>query len=157
MTKPAFWMLLATVIVMPIHHAAAVETLSAKELALHCKVLPEASESIDGQYCIRYIQGFIDGAVTTDVRVMMNVEAESKREETIAERAFRTRLPSRSDEQRAAGYAEFCLGDPLPLKEVVAKVVADLDKDFGVSESSKSARNAVYASLRRHYPCKDSQ
>lgn len=154
MIKVTFWLLAVTAFLLPVNNASAVEVLSAQELASHCKVLPDATDSIDGQYCIRYIQGFIDGAVTTDVRVMVNIEAESKREETIAERAFRTRLPSRSDRERASGYAEFCLGDPIELKEVVANVVSDLDEDISINASSHPARDVVYASLRKHYPCK---
>ena len=156
MSKLTFWLLAITAFLLPVNNSEAIEVLSAEELAVHCEVLPEASNSIDGQYCIPYIQGFIDGAITTDVRVMVNVEAQYKRTETIAERAFRTRLPSRADRERASGYAEFCLGDPVPLKEVVANVVADLDKDIGVSKPAKSARDVVYASLRRHYSCKES-
>ena len=135
--------------------ARAVEVLSAVELAGHCKAFPEAKSSSDGVYCIRYIQGFIDGAVATDVRVMINVEAETKRAETIKERALRTRLPSRSDSRRASGYAEFCLGDPVPLEEVVGKVVNDLTKLVGSNTGPGSARDSVYKSLREHYPCED--
>jgi hypothetical protein len=155
MTKLFFWLLTVTAILMPIHNAPAVEILSAEELAAHCDAFPEASDSTDGQYCIRYIQGFIDGAVVTDVRVMLNVEAESKREETIAERAFRTRLGSLSESRRAAGYAEFCLGDPVPLKEVVTKVVNDLKAGLETKESLIAAREAVYESLRKNYSCND--
>ena len=67
--------------------ARAVEVLSAEELASHCVAFPDDADSVDGQYCIRYIQGFIDGAVATDVRVMLNIEAE--RSETFTERAMR--------------------------------------------------------------------
>ncbi|MFT6408949.1 MAG: hypothetical protein ACJAQ6_002371 [Arenicella sp.] len=155
MTKLVFWVLGVISVLMPLHNTAAVEALSAQELALHCKVLPELSDSIDGQYCIRYIQGFIDGAVATDVRVMVNVEAESDRQETIAERAIRTRLSSRFNNQRAASYAEFCLGDPVPLKDVVANVVRDLEQDLKTDNSEHPARDVVYQSLRNNYPCKD--
>jgi hypothetical protein len=151
-----FWLLGVTLIIVPVKNANAIEVLSAQELASHCKVLPDASDSIDGQYCIRYIQGFIDGAVATDIRVMVNIEAESDRIETIAERAIRTRLSSRFNSQRAAGYAEFCLGDPVLLKEVVANVVRDLDQDLKIDDTEHPARDVVYQSLRNNYPCKKS-
>lgn len=156
MIKPVFWLLTVTAILLTSHRAAAIEVLSAEELASHCEAFPEESTSPDGEYCIRYIQGFIDGAVATDVRVMMNIEAESRRGETIAQRAIRTRLPGRAERRRAAGYAEFCLGDPVPLREVVANVVSDLNADLEANESPGSARDAVYRSLRKHYPCTDS-
>lgn len=151
-----FWLFAVTLSLIPLHSAKAVETLSAQELASHCAVLPDAAESTDGQYCIRYIQGFIDGAVVTDVRVMENIEAEFNQQETIAERAIRTRLSSRFNRQRAAGYAEFCLGDPVPLKEVVTNVVRDLDQDLKINNSLHPARDVVYESLRKHYPCTES-
>lgn len=156
MTKFVFRLFTATALLLPAHNAISVEVLSVEELASHCEVLPEASDSIDGQYCIRYIQGFIDGALATDVRVMVNIEAQSKRSESIADRAIRTRLPSKSESQRAAGYAEFCLGDPLPLKDVVTSVVNDLNARIETKGSSIPARDAVYESLRKNYPCNDS-
>lgn len=132
--------------------ADAVEILSAEELASHCAVFHDDPEGVDGQYCVRYIQGFIDGAVATDVRVMLNMEAE-RDEETFTERAIRTRIIDRNSLTRAAGYAEFCLGDPVPLVEVVTKVIADLDERVKATDSSGTARDSVYESLRRHYPC----
>jgi hypothetical protein len=131
--------------------ADAVEVLTAEELASHCEAFPNDAASVDGEYCVRYIQGFIDGAVATDVRVMLNMDAE--KEESFTERAIRTRMIDRDLQLRAAGYAEFCLGDPVPLAEVVAKVVADLDERMKSTDSPGSARDAVYESLRRNYPC----
>jgi hypothetical protein len=133
----------------------AVEVLSAEELASHCEIFHEDAEGVDGQYCVRYIQGFIDGAVATDVRVMLNMEAERDKE-TFTERAIRTRMIDRNSMTRAAGYAEFCLGDPVPLIEVVEKVIADLDERVKATDSSGTARDVVYESLRRHYPCEKS-
>lgn len=132
--------------------ADAVEVLSAEELASHCAEFHDDPDGVDGQYCVRYIQGFIDGAIATDVRVMLNMEAE-RGEETFTERAIRTRIIDRNSLTRAAGYAEFCLGDPVPLVEVVTRVVDDLDERVKATDSSGTARDAVYESLRRHYPC----
>ena len=134
--------------------ADAVEVLTAEELASHCEAFPDDAESIDGEYSVRYIQGFIDGAIATDVRVMLNMEAE--RDETFTERAIRTRMIDRNLQLRASGYAEFCLGDPVPLAEVVAKVVTDLDERMKAMDSTSSARDVVYESLRRNFPCEAS-
>ena len=133
--------------------ARAVEVLTVHELVSHCEFLETAPDGADAQYCIRYIQGFIDGAAATDVRVMLTVEADDDRSESFSERAKRTRAPTRSDQFRAARLAGFCLGDPLPLKDVVDKVVKDL-VTLDVDETARSpARDAVYNSLRDHYPC----
>ena len=133
--------------------AEAVEVLTAEELASHCEAFPDDAQGVDGEYCVRYIQGFIDGAIATDVRVMLNMEAERDEEETFTERAIRTRMIDRDLQLRASGYAEFCLGDPVPLAEVVGKVVADLEQRIKAMDSSGTARDAVYESLRRNYPC----
>lgn len=132
----------------------AVEVLSARELASHCALLGSEPEGVDGQYCIRYIQGFIDGAVATDVRVMLNAEGSLERSETFTERAMRTRAPSRADRFRAANLAGFCLGDPLPLRDVVDVVVADLAALPDGAGKDEPAMEVVYTSLQQHYPCK---
>ncbi len=140
----------AVILLAAAREAPAVEPLSANELAEHCVVYPEGAESVDGQFCIRYIQGFIDGAVATDQRVLLNMEAELRRE-SYAERAIRIRGSDRLRD-RAARYAEFCLGEPVSLSDVVTRVVDDL-RDRDLVEDAM-ARTVVYASLREHYPCK---
>lgn len=139
-------------LLLPVQYAGAYEVLTARELASHCVAIPKASDSADGQYCIRYIQGFIDGAVATDARVMVNLESELANE-TFSQRAIRLRAPDREVYRRSARYAEFCLGDPVPLHEVVDKIVTDLFERKYL-EAEVTARDLVYASLRKHYPCK---
>ena len=131
----------------------AVEVLPARELASHCTAFPDDSTSADGEYCVRYIQGFIDGAVATDARVMLNMQSEMEERESFSERAKRTRVPNRRELRRAAEYAEFCLGDPVPLREVVTKVVDDLNAALDGLPEDATARDFVYQSLRTHYPC----
>jgi hypothetical protein len=132
--------------------ALAVEALSTEELISHCVVYEEDPDGEDGIFCVRYIQGFIDGAVVTDERVTYNVADEYDREETFAERAIRTRLGSRIDRYGPSYYAEFCLGEPVPLAEVVRVVIADL-LALESLEGRELARDVVYATLRREYPC----
>ena len=134
--------------------AKALEVLTAQELASHCALLSTEPEGVDGQYCVRYIQGFIDGAIATDARVMLNTESALASSETFTERAMRTRMPNRADRSRAAGLAGFCLGDPLPLREVVDVVVADLATHQDSTAKNKPAMEVVYNSLLKNYPCK---
>ena len=134
--------------------AKALEVLTAQELASHCAVLNTEPESIDGQYCVRYIQGFIDGAVATDARVMLNAESALADNETFIDRAMRTRIPGPAERSRAAGLAGFCLGDPLPLRDLVDVVVADLALQQDSTEENEPAMEAVYNSLLKNYPCK---
>lgn len=136
------------------HSSAAIEVLSIHELVSHCERLEADPDGADAQYCVRYIQGFIDGAVATDARVMLNVE-EHGSTETFSERAKRTRLPNNTDRFRAARLAGFCLGDPLPLRNVVKVIVADLVARGHGAQGDAPAREAVYESLMAHYPCPD--
>lgn len=132
--------------------AMAVEILSSEELLSHCNRYHEPEAEADRIFCLRYIQGFIDGAVATDERVMQNVARELGAEESFSERAARTRIGSRLNRYGASGYAEYCLGDPVPLKEVVEHVVDDA-QDPAVVARLPRARDLVYAALRSHYPC----
>jgi len=131
---------------------SAVEALSTGELALHCNLYHDESASEDRTFCVRYIQGFIDGAVATDERVTNNVTKEFEEDDSYSERAARTRIGARLKRYGASVYAEYCFGDPVPLKEVVEHVVTDL-ADGSVAEQYPLARDIVYFSLRKHYPC----
>jgi hypothetical protein len=133
-------------------NAFAVEALSTEELIAHCAVYEEDPDGGDGIFCVRYIQGFIDGAVATDERVTYNVADEYDREESFSERAIRTRVGSRIGRYGSSYYAEFCLGEPVPLADVVKAVVADLSKIDDVA-GRELARDVVYATLRNEYPC----
>lgn len=136
--------------------AQAVEALSTEELLLHCELYDDDPDNRDGIFCVRYIQGFIDGAVATDERVTMNVANEVDDEEGFVERAMRTRLGSRMEQFGPSYYAEFCLGEPLELKTVVLTVIADL-LDPTTSAASPLARDVVYNTLRREYPCESTE
>ena len=142
------WLLLAPI-------AWAVEALSTEELVSHCDRYYDEDAEEDRIFCIRYIQGFIDGAVATDERVTRNVAMEYEKEETFSERAKRTRVGSRLERYGATVYAEYCLGDPVPLREVVEHVVED-SSDKELIAANPLARDLVYKTLRTHYPCTES-
>ena len=137
-----------------VNEATAVEALSTEELISHCVVYGDDPDGEDGIFCVRYIQGFIDGAVATDERVTYNVAAEYDKKETFTERAIRTRVGSRIERYGPSYYAEFCLGDPVPLADVVDVVVADL-LSLESLEGRENARDVVYTTLRREYPCEN--
>jgi hypothetical protein len=144
--------MIALVILLAGPSAWGVETLSSEELLSHCNNYYEPEAEADRIFCVRYIQGFIDGAVATDERVVQNVSRELGGEETFSERATRTRIGSRLERFGASAYAEYCLGDPVPLKEVVEHVVEDA-QDPALVARIPVARDLVYQALRDHYPC----
>jgi hypothetical protein len=153
MTLRACLLLLPGLLLAP--EARSVEALSTAELMSHCDKYYDDSATEDRVFCVRYIQGFIDGAVATDEKVTQNVVGEFDKEETYSERAARTRIGRRLERFGSSVYAEFCLGDPIPLKEVVEHVVEDATDPERVSRNPL-ARDLVYDTLREHYPCPDS-
>ena len=132
--------------------ATAVDALSTEELASHCEHYDKDPAGKDGIFCVRYIQGFIDGAVATDERVTLNVAAEFEEEESFSERAARIRLGSRLERFGPSVYAEYCLGAPVLLAAVVDHVVASLQNQK-VTANMPLARDLVYLTLRTDYPC----
>ena len=132
--------------------AESVEPLSTPELAEHCAFFHEDREGKDAIFCIRYVQGFIDGAVATDARVLENIATEFDDDETFSERAIRNRIGSRVNLRGPTVYADFCLGEAISLEEVVGKVVEDL-ANRKVLDEDLLARDAVFSTLRREYPC----
>lgn len=132
--------------------AESVEPLSTPELAEHCAFYHEDRDGKDAIFCVRYVQGFIDGAVATDARVLENIATEFDKNETFSERAIRTRIGSRINRRGPTVYADFCLGEPDSLEDVVEKVVDDL-ANRKVLDEDLLARDAVFSTLRREYPC----
>lgn len=132
--------------------ANSVEPLSTPELAEHCAFYYEDRDGKDAIFCVRYVQGFIDGAVATDARVLENVARQFDEDETFTERAIRSRIGSRINRRGPTVYADFCLGEPDSLEEVVEKVVDDL-ANRKVLDQDLLARDAVFSTLRREYPC----
>lgn len=133
----------------------ALQPLTLHELVTHCKQLAKDAKGVDGQYCIRYIQGFIDGAVETDDRILQDLEQQTGNMDALTERALRTRMPRRGSYDRPGSLTGFCLPDPIPLRGVVDTLVADLiARDIGETAESP-ARVAVEDSLRNHYPCEE--
>lgn len=132
--------------------AYSVEPLSTPELAEHCAFYYEDRDGKDAIFCVRYVQGFIDGAVATDARVLENVATEFDDNESFADRAIRSRIGSRINRRGPTVYADFCLGEPDSLEAVVEKVVDDL-ANRKVLDKDLLAREAVFSTLRREYPC----
>lgn len=131
--------------------ASAIEPLTAEELKTICAGVELAAEESESRPCITYVKGFLDGAVATDGRVAENVASEFNEEETFSQRAIRTRVIDRLNRYGPSVYAEFCVGQPDPIAEVVLHVLEELERYDDLA--AVQAQSVVYASLRRHYPC----
>lgn len=132
--------------------ASAIQPLTAIQLKEVCADAIKSEDSPEARLCVYYVKGFLDGAVATDARVAKNVAAEIEEQETFAERAIRTRIGSRLKKYGPSVYAEFCVGQPDPIVDVVLHVVEELDRYDDLEGTN--AQTVVYDSLRRYYPCK---
>lgn len=142
----------AITLMLAVSTAFAVEPLTAKTLDRYCAEFDEKPESILSQKCVAYVGGFLDGAIVTDSRVAENVVKEiEEEEETFTQRAIRTRISDRMKKFGPSVYAEFCVGEPVPIKELVIHVVEEIDSRKFLE--GVAARQIVYASLKEHYPC----
>ena len=130
----------------------AVEPLTAKQLNEICTDNGELRQGDEGRLCLFYVKGFLDGAVATDARVAENVADEADKE-TFAERAIRTRVINRLEKYGPSVYAEFCIGEPDPIVDVLNHVVERLAAVKNME--SIQAQAVVYGALREHYPCPD--
>ena len=83
--RTAFIVVTVLAVLMPFSNAQAVEPLSTRELTSHCAHYVSNPQGPDAIFCVRYIQGFIDGAVATDERVTINVAAEYSTSSRVAE------------------------------------------------------------------------
>lgn len=139
----------STFCISPVSSAA--EPLSASRLQEICSDGAAEYDSAEAQLCLFYVKGFLDGAVATDARVAENVVSEIEAGESFTERAIRTRVIKRLGEFGPSVYAEFCVGQPDPIADVVSHVAEELRRYDDVS--GVYAQTVVYDSLRRHYPC----
>ena len=128
----------------------AVEPLLAEQLKAYCVAENEDDRRHNEALCIAYITGFLDGAVATDERVAENVVDELE-EGSFTERALRTRMVRRMRDRGPTVYAGFCVGNPVPIAEVVEHVVEELTE--AEIPEGRAAQIFVYNSLRKHYPC----
>ncbi|MEO1244240.1 MAG: Rap1a/Tai family immunity protein [Pseudomonadota bacterium] len=129
----------------------AVEPLSAEQLRDYCISSDANSAVAPSELCVVYVTGFLDGAVATDERVAENIADEIEREESFTERALRTRMVRRMRDSGPTVYAEFCVGNPVPIAEVVEHVIEELSESDSLVD--RLAQDFVYASLKKHYPC----
>lgn len=130
--------------------AFAIEPLTAKVLQDVCNADGQNRTPDSSSLCVFYIKGFLDGAVATDGRVAENVAREAD-EESFSERAIRTRVIDRLNKFGPSVYAEFCIGQPDPIADVVAHVIQRLSTTDNLAEIQAQA--VVYGALREHYPC----
>src|SRR5210317_308918 len=135
---------MAITCVLTATRASAIEPLTASQLREVCVDSLEQPGSPEARLCVYYVKGFLDGAVATDGRVAENVASEIDEQENFTERAIRTRVSNRLRDFGPSVYAEFCVGQPDPIADVVRHVIEELDRYEVLA--SVQAQTVVYAS-----------
>ena len=121
------------------------------ELASHCEHYPKDPNGADAIFCIRYIQGFIDGAIATDERVAQNVAAEhSQKKRSLNEQL---ELAHRGSNVMARPTMLILSRRTFAIKNSCAQDRPKISRKEKCLASSFPARDAVYQILRKEYPC----
>ncbi len=149
--KTLFASLALSLLLLTAPPASAIDPLSAAALRDICANAGDEPDTAEASLCVFYVKGFLDGAVATDGRVAENVAAEISEQDSFSERAIRTRVIDRLNRFGPSVYAEFCVGQPDPIAEVVQHVIEELDRHDDLD--GVKAQTIVYDSLRRHYNC----
>lgn len=142
-------MTLTAVAFSPVSQAA--DPLGALALKKYCGALKDASDSAEARLCLLYINGFVDGAIVTDERVTQNVVKEVDKQESLLDRAMRTRLLGQLRDFGPSFYAEFCVGKAVSIAGIADRVMAEFD--YHSALENVAAQTIVFDALRRHYPC----
>lgn len=129
--------------------------LSADELQRHCGSYLSDQNSRGGTLCAAFIQGFIAGTSATEQEIDASVEhVGAAGNESFAERAARTRIGSRLQQEAVSGYSGYyCLEDDAPAEAVVARVTATMQQASDYLSDSRSAEELVHEALVLSFPC----
>lgn len=130
--------------------ALAIEPMTLKELSELCENYQKNSESSESKQCVRYIKGFIDGAIAIDPKLASDSKA-SEKKPSYTERAIKSRIGNRIKSYATPANNDFCLGKPVLMKEIVYKVKKNILKK---AQSDELALFVIYRTLRQEYPCK---
>jgi len=125
--------------------------INADELVHSCTSQVESDE----RYCKIYLQGFVDGAVTTDPQVAERVidEAQNSGGEGLSDfvsRALKTRISQKLSRYGASYFADFCLPEIDPELTILESIKKKADRSIN---NQGPARDWVYGFLKTHFPC----
>ncbi|WP_171022379.1 Rap1a/Tai family immunity protein [Thalassotalea litorea] len=135
--------LLFAILLLPHAPAQAIEPLQSTELESMCEAYQQQPSSTEARLCIRYIKGFIDGAIAIDA----NIAKRQIQSDGVTSRAMQTRTTARYS---TTSNSDFCLGSPVAIEDVVINVVdwlAQHDIDNVLAWVS------VHQALKASYPC----
>ena len=143
----AFWITIGLLVIPTASRAA----INAEEFVQSCTSQVKSDE----RYCKIYLQGFVDGAITTDPKVAERVVKEAKNAggEGISDfmaRALKTRVSQQLERFGASYFADFCLPEIDPELIILQSIKLEADSS---TVKRGPARDWVYDFLKTHYPC----
>jgi hypothetical protein len=128
-----------------------VSVVQAKDFNLikSCQALSDKLEDHADSACYVYIQGFLDGAVLTDSKIMQGIEKRSNMSE-FSQRVIKNRLGKKRGSTPDTYLAEFCLATEKASMQDILTVIR-------VVQSSKAKDlepgELIYKAVRASFPC----
>ncbi|MFT4939009.1 MAG: hypothetical protein ACI88A_002041 [Paraglaciecola sp.] len=114
-----------------------------------CQSLSDKLEEHADSACYVYIQGFLDGAVLTDSKIMQEIDKRSNMSE-FSQRVIRNRLGMQRGSSPDTYLAEFCLATEKASKQDILTVIR-------IVQSSEAENiqpgDLIYDAVRTSFPC----
>ena len=129
---------------------AAFASESEAALMASCLALGKAANSEAGQLCELYQQGYIAGALATDLANAEELARAGAAESEFMKRALRTRVGSRDAANSPTIFLHFCLPDDQPIDNVISTLRSHLIPDI---DNMAALNKVLYGALRVEYPC----
>jgi hypothetical protein len=122
--------------------AAELAPLTSMELHELCLAYVHAPQSEEAYACAAYVRGFIEGS---DQVVLRNHATEEVRRESFSERAWRTRLGTKTPKP------QYCLDGSLPLRDFITQMLQYAERKPPTADVSAEA--LLYGTLSRFHRC----
>jgi hypothetical protein len=100
--------------------------------------------------CRAYMEGFLDGAITTDTAMIESVTKADSDESDFFKRAYMTRVGSNSRALPATALAHFCLPDGTQRNQVVTTIASAIPRE---PQPGSEVAQSLYNILKASYPC----
>jgi hypothetical protein len=100
--------------------------------------------------CHAYMEGFLDGAITTDTAMIESVTKADSDESDFFKRAYMTRVGSNSRALPATALAHFCLPDGTQRNQVVTTIASAMPRE---PQPGSDVAQSLYNILKASYPC----
>ncbi len=106
--------------------------------------------AVEKAICHAYMEGFLDGAITTDTAMIESVTEADSGQSDFFKRAYLTRVGSKSRALPATALAHFCLPDGTERIQVVNAIASAIPRE---PQPGSDVAQSLYNTLKASYPC----